>query len=293
MFFWVFAVFMLGFSTKNTVVDGKPVRAGPPDKTPTNLSLDVPQEDWAAAHSQRTKNCWPWKISKQPRLVIVVRWYIKQNIFPLLATLESSASAAKELIAVKIVDTNPIPSHSHSLRRGSISFSALKRQVSKSYDLLQWLDIQLLRAPVLPPELENVYGYGQTEWVLQQLQDDMTWDHIMFTNGDNTYSSYFLQETLRARKHGHAVVGFDFVSRYSNHRVKKNVLKWKHSDLGSMIFHRGTVDQRGKGCSCGLTFQAASKPHGWYNADAGLLELAQNCSNKSQVMIHAVLFHHQ
>jgi len=283
MFFCVFAIFALGLSTtgSGTMVGGKLLR-GPTDETPMNIASDVPLENWVAAHGG-SERCWPWKNFKRPRLVIVVRWYFKQNIIPLLVTLDTAARAAKETVKVKIVDTDPIPSSSAS-SRGNISFSELERQLSKCHDIVRWLDVQLFRAPVLSPELEKVYGYGQTDWVLQQLQDDMDWHHILITNGDNIYSMTFLRKTLHARQLGCAVIGVDFVSHYEGHAIK-NTLEYLHSDIGSLIFHRGTVEQRGN-CSCGLTFQAASKVHGWHDADAGFLALVQNCSDNSQFMIH-------
>jgi len=288
MFFLVFAIFFLGFYPKYGVVAGKRGRSGPSGTPPTHTNTPHTQEDWAVAHKPPTKKCWPWKIRKYPRLIVLVRWYIKQKLFPLLSTLESAASAAEEAIKVIIVDINPLPSKTS--RRGMVSFAKLKRQISKCSILQQWLDIQPLMAPVLPPKLEYQYGYGQTDWVLDKLQDDKDWDYIMFTNANNTYSRYLLQATLGARRRGYALIGFDFVMRYI---LLTNNLTYRYSDLGSMIFHRGTVDRKGKDCSCGLTFQAASKPLGWYNADAGLMQLVQNCTKKSQIKIGQVLFHHK
>jgi len=258
-------------------------------------SLSLSQNNKTVSHRQTSKDCWPWKISQNPRLIVVVRWYIKQELYPLLATLDSAASLVNETIAVKIVDTHPIPVN--TTERGKFSYLELMRQISACSALFSLLRIQGLMAPVLPADLENVYGYGQADWVLQQLQDVEEWDHIMFTNGDNTYSRYFLEETLDARRSGYALIGFDFVLHHKRggipNKVMINTLQVDHSDLGSMIFHRGAVGRKGERCFCGLTFHEASKEYGWYAADAGLMELTQRCSGSSQIIIHEVLFLHQ
>jgi len=284
----VFINLVSGFSLTGNSVDGKLVKAEPTNITaPTNL--------WAVAHNQTTENCWPWKISENPRLVVVVRWYIEQELSPLLVTLNSAASLVNETIVVKIVDTNPIPSKTNE--RGELSFTELMRQISACSALVPWLRIQGLMAPVLSPGLENLYGYGQSDWVLEQLQDVEYWDHIMFTNGDNTYSRYLLEQTLDARRFGYALIAFDYVLHHKRdgipNKVMTNTLKYKHNDLGSMILHRGVVDLKGEGCSCGCTFSAGSMLRGWYAADSGLMELTQQCSRNSQIIISQVLLHHQ
>jgi len=277
----VFVILVSGLTPQVSLVDGKLGRA--------------PREDWASAHRQTSKKCWPWRISESPRLAVVIRWWIKQELSPLLLTLNSAASLVNETILVKIVDTNPVPSN--TTERGKVSFAELMRQISACTALVPWLRIQGLMAPLLPPKLENLFGYGQSDWVLQQLQVVEYWDHIMFTNGDNTYSRYLLEQTLDARRFGYALIGFNFVLHHKRHgipnMVMNNNLEFMHSDLGSMIFHRGVVDQKGEGCSCGLSFLLASVRHGWYAADSGLMELTQKCSEKSQIEIRQVLFHHQ
>jgi len=298
IFCWVFVTDVNAFSLKDSLTTrrffGKEnanrsiIRSG-------NLSLS--QNNWTVSHRQTSKDCWPWKISQNPRLIVVVRWYIKQELYPLLATLDSAASLVNETIAVTIVDTQPIPVN--TTMRGKISYLELMRQISTCSALFPSLRIQGLMAPVLPADLENVYGYGQADWVLQQLQDVEEWDHIMFTNGDNTYSRYFLEETLDARRSGYALIGFDFVLHHKRggipNKLMINTLKHTHSDLGSMIFHRGAVGRQGERCFCGLSFHEASRQykHGWFAADAGLMILTQRCSNRSQIIIHEVLFHHQ
>jgi len=257
------------------------------------------QNNWLLPEDKQQKKCWPWTIRHTPRLVVVVRWYIDQKLYPLLTTLNSAADLTGESLAVMIVDTQPIPVNTSA--RGEISYRELKRQIFKCSSLVPWLRVQGLKAPVLPSDLENRYGYGETDWVLEQQLDVEDWDHIMFTNGDNTYSRYLLQQTLQAREFGYALIGFDFVHhRYqlkgnSGQAVKvKNTLRWLRSDLGSLIFHRSVVGRRGVNrCFCGLTFQEASRQHGWFAADAGLMELTQQCTNGSQIVIHQLLFQHQ
>jgi len=261
----------------------------------TNVSLVSSRNNWNVAQRQTTKDCWPWKICHNPRLVVVVRWYIKQELYPLLATLNSAAGLVNETIAVWIVDIKPIPVNTP--QRGKISYQELMRQISACSAVVPWLRVQGLMPPALPPTQENLYGYGQVDWVLKQLHDLDDWDHILFTNGDNTYSRYLLAETLDARRFGYALIGFDFVHHQEHGNIPSvlvtNMLQSKHSDLGSMIFHRGVVGRPGENCFCGLTFREASRQHGLFVADSGLMISAQRCSRRSQIVIHEVLFHHE
>jgi len=283
IFSWVFVAYVNVISLKDSLWSG------------ALFETSSLQNNLTVTDRQTSQDCWPWKISQNPRLIVVVRWYMEQKLLPLLATLNSAASLVNETITVTIVDTNPIPVN--TTERGKVSYLELMRQISKCSALLPWLRVQGLMAPVLPPNLENQWGYGQTDWVLQQLQDLEEWDHIMFTNGDNTYSRYLLEQTLDARRSGYALIGFDFVLHHKRdgvpNKVMINTLRDMHSDLGSMIFHRGAVGRRGERCFCGITFDEASKQHGWFAADSGLMILTQRCSRGSQIMIHQVLFHHQ
>jgi len=261
----------------------------------TNVSSVSSQNNWNFAQRRTKKNCWPWKICHNPRLVVVVRWYIKQQLYPLLATLNSAAAFVNETIAVWIVDVKPIPLNTPE--RGKISYLELMRQISACSAIVPWLRVQGLMPPVLPPNQENVYGYGQVDWVLEQLHDVEDWDHILFTNGGNTYSRYLLEQTLDARRFGYALIGFDFVHHHKRgdipSEVVSNMLQSKHSDLGSMIFHRGALGRKGENCFCGLTFHEASRQQGLFVADSGLMILTQRCSRRSQIVIHEVLFHHE
>jgi len=296
MFCWVFVTDVNALSLEDSLESG---RFSGKEHANTAVirsdSLSSSQNNWTVVHKQTSKDCWPWKVSQNPRLIVVVRWYIRQKLYPLLATLDSAASLAKEAIAVTIVDTQPIPVN--TTKRGNLSYVELMRQISSCSALFPWLRIQGLKAPVLPPNMENLWGYGQTDWVLQQLQDVEEWDHIMFTNGDNIYSKYLLKKTLDARRSGYALIAFDFVHHYAVRnnpiKVKINTLKLGQNDLGSMIFHRGVVGRKEERCFCGLTFLKASKYYKWHNEDHGLMKMTQRCSNYSQIIIHEVLFNHQ
>jgi len=258
---------------------------------PTTVSSVLSQNNWKFAQRQTTKHCWPWKICPNPQMVVVVRWYIKQDLWPLLATLNSAADLVNETIAVWIVDTKPIPANTPE--RGNVSYLELMRQVSACSALVPWLRVQGFMTPVLPPNLENLYGYGEVDWVLQQLHDVIDWDHIMFTNADYTYSLYLLEQTLDARRFGYALIRFDSVHHHDRggipNVVGSNNLQNDHSDLGSMIFHRGAVGRKGENCFCGLTFHEASRQ---FAADTGLIILTQRCSRSSQITIDQVLVHH-
>jgi len=267
-----------------------------------HIAIGEQTNNWHSGLRKTTRNCWPWKVPQNPRMAVVVRWFIEQDLYPLLTSLNSAAALSNETISVWIVDTNPVPPNTN--KRGNLSYIELTRQIFACSALVPWLHVHGLMAPLLPSDLQDLWGYGETDWVLQQLHDVENWDHIMFTNGDNTYSRYLLERTLDARRFGYALIGFDFVSHYKrkgrHNQAVQNTLQINHSDLGSLIFHRGAVGRKGENCSCGLTFYEASRvfrePHswrGWRVADAGLIKLTQQCSKNSQIVINEVLFHHQ
>jgi len=226
-----------------------------------------------------------------------VRWNIGQHLFPLLTSLEETASVANERILVIIVDTQAIPAKTRE--RGSISQAELKHQISEFKGLLPHLYIQGFAAPELDLETRNKSGYGEFQWIINLLHDVEEWDSVVLTDADNTYSRYFLQQTAGARRDGHALIGVDFISHKpwngAPNNVKSNTLEKVSSDLGSLIFHRGALDRNpvNKTCSCGVDIKAASVRHGWEAADAGLMELALECGGGAKHVVHQALFHQQ
>lgn len=140
-------------------------------------------------------------------LCIVARTYQKQ--YPKLLTflLALSQNHCRPCVYLLVTDK------SSSIK--DVEEIVQKANKLLGYDLASVLPIDYRHANEISPAYETDYGYAYTDAAIGYLLKETTCSYFLFTNGDNLYTSEFIDNyILNDMIQKIDIIGFNFVSRY-------------------------------------------------------------------------------
>lgn len=218
-------------------------------KAKLNLPLKQPYHSYSEGDSGFTKNT----IIHIPQLCIISRTYEKKYSYLLTHLLSISHNPlTKPIVLLLITDEESSFQKAESI--------ASQANTIIGYGMAFVLPTTSKNAEKISPDYKNDFGYSYTDAAIDLLLFDKKvypCDYFIFTNGDNLYTSGFIDKYIKKDMQDAVdMVGFDFISRYEQYspfvhdqifddgsrKVKEATFTVGGIDLGAFVIRKSVIE---------------------------------------------------